>query len=282
MKTKKIKFYDTSSLLLKVDSPQLDQDELVVISSVTLEELEQIKTAANKDNDIKYAARQVTRWLECNPEAYEVVLYNEKMNKPLLKAKIDINNDARIVACGLSYQTRHGSPITFVTNDLCLKHIASLFFKDVEQVKHTKDKYTGYVEVVLDDDKMAEFYQDMTQNYFNLLPNQYVLIRNKDKEVVDIRAWTGTDHRSIDTRPINSKYFGKINAYDGDSYQKMAMDSLRRNQLTVMRGPAGSGKSLLGLSYMFSLLETHQIDKICIFCNPVATKDSARLGLIFG
>lgn len=279
---KKIKFYDTSSLLLKVDSPHLDQDELVVISSITLEELEQIKTASNKDNDIKYAARQVTRWLERNTGNYEIVLYNEKMNKPLLKADININNDAKILACGLSFQRSLGQPITFVTNDLCLKHIASMFFDNVEQIKYNHDRYTGYVEVELDDDKMAEFYQDMTQNYFDLLPNQYLLIRNKDKEVVDIRAWTGIDHRSVDTRPINSKYFGKINAYDGDSYQKMAMDSLRRNQLTVLRGPAGSGKSLLGLAYMFSLLETHQIEKICIFCNPVATKDSAKLGLIMG
>lgn len=279
---KKINFYDTSSLLLKVDSPHQDEDEFVVISSITLEELEQIKTAANKDNEIKYAARQVTRWLERNTGDYEVVLYNEKMDKPLKKANININNDARIIACALNYQKYHRSPITFITNDLCLKHLASLFFKNVDKLKANDDKYTGYKEIELNDDEMAEFYQDMTQNRFDLLLNQYLLIRNKDKEVVDIRVWTGADHNSIDTRPINSKYFGKINAYEGDNYQKMAMDSLRRNQLTVLRGSAGVGKSLIGLSYMFSLLETHQIDKICIFCNPVATKDSARLGLIFG
>ena len=39
---KKIKFYDTSSLLLKVDS-LFEEEEKFVISSITLEELENIK-----------------------------------------------------------------------------------------------------------------------------------------------------------------------------------------------------------------------------------------------
>ena len=38
----------------------------------------------------------------------------------------------------------------------------------------------------------------------------------------------------------------------------------------------------LAFSHMFSLLETGKIDKIIIFCNTVATKGSAKLGLIIG
>ena len=37
-------------------------------------------------------------------------------------------------------------------------------------------------------------------------------------------------------------------------------------------------KSWLSLAYLFHLLERRQIDKIIIFCNTVATKDSAKLG----
>ena len=53
-----IKFYDTSSLLLKADT-LFENNEKFAISSITLEELEHIKTAANKDADIKYAARKI-------------------------------------------------------------------------------------------------------------------------------------------------------------------------------------------------------------------------------
>ena len=52
------KFYDTCSLLLKVDN-LWEEDSKMVISSITLEELEHIKTSANKDPDIKFAARKL-------------------------------------------------------------------------------------------------------------------------------------------------------------------------------------------------------------------------------
>lgn len=60
-----IKFYDTSSLLLNLDN--LFEDEAqIYISSITLEELEHIKTSANKDPDIKFAARKLIYELDCH------------------------------------------------------------------------------------------------------------------------------------------------------------------------------------------------------------------------
>jgi phosphate starvation-inducible protein PhoH len=55
-------------------------------------------------------------------------------------------------------------------------------------------------------------------------------------------------------------------------------DSLANNQITMAKGPAGSGKTYMSLGYLLSLLEKHKIDKIIVFCNTVATKDSAKLG----
>ncbi|MDV3428511.1 MAG: PhoH family protein [Bacillota bacterium] len=61
-------------------------------------------------------------------------------------------------------------------------------------------------------------------------------------------------------------------------YQLLAVDSLVNNQISLINGPAGSGKTYLSLSYLFSLLDKGSIDKIVIFCNTVATKNSAKLG----
>ena len=52
------KFYDTCSLLLKVDNLWED-NVVVVLSSITLEELENIKTSNSKDSTIKYKACDV-------------------------------------------------------------------------------------------------------------------------------------------------------------------------------------------------------------------------------
>jgi len=73
-----------------------------------------------------------------------------------------------------------------------------------------------------------------------------------------------------------SKMFGKIKPID--PYQELLMDSFKTNQLTLVKGPAGTGKSLLSVAYLLSLLEKGEIDRIIIFCNTVATAGSAKLG----
>ena len=54
----KYEFYDTCSLLLKSNNIW-DTEATIVISTITLDELENIKTATNKDPDVKFAARKV-------------------------------------------------------------------------------------------------------------------------------------------------------------------------------------------------------------------------------
>jgi predicted ribonuclease YlaK len=48
--------------------------------------------------------------------------------------------------------------------------------------------------------------------------------------------------------------------------------------LTVYKASAGSGKTYLSLGYLMHRLERHKIDKIIVFCNTVATKNSAKMG----
>ena len=57
-------FYDTSSLLLKASNLFEDEEEKIVISSITLSELEEIKSSSVKDADIKFAARRLLDLLE--------------------------------------------------------------------------------------------------------------------------------------------------------------------------------------------------------------------------
>ena len=276
---KKIKFYDTSSLLLKVDS-LFEEEEKFVISSITLEELENIKTAANKDADVKYAARKLTHILDTHMGEYDVEIFNEGMEKPVVKAGIYINNDAKILACALSYEKKlgFGQYITFVTNDICLKHLASLFFECVESVDEDHDDYLGFKDVVLTDDEMTEFYTHQEENLYDLLVNEYLIIRNTDNEIVDRLCWTGDGYRHLDYANFSSKWFGDVKPIKGDVYQAFVADSLANNKITLVKGPAGSGKTYLSLGFLLHKLEKNKIDKIIIFCNTVATKDSAKLG----
>ncbi len=50
----------------------------------------------------------------------------------------------------------------------------------------------------------------------------------------------------------------------------------------MLHGPAGTGKSYLALGFLFYCLEKGKIDKIVIFCNPVAARGAAKLGFTPG
>lgn len=270
------KFYDTSSLLLKTNS-LFNKQENFAISSITLEELERIKTSSNKDIETKNLAKKLTYLLDQHFGEYDVIIYDATMAEQI--NDLYINNDAKILACALSYKITYPNLI-FITNDLCLKHLARIYFDNVESVENKKDNYTGYKEIILNNEELQEFYSHPEQNNLSILENEYLVIKNNENQIIDLRVWRNEKWNYLDADSIKSRQLGQFKPYD--IYQKMAIDSMRNNQLTVIRGLAGSGKSLSALSYLFHLLETYQIDKIFIFCNPVATKDSAKLGFYPG
>jgi hypothetical protein len=51
-----VRFYDTCSLLIAGES-LFEKEEKFLVSSISFNELEHIKTAANKDQEVKYSAR---------------------------------------------------------------------------------------------------------------------------------------------------------------------------------------------------------------------------------
>ena len=279
---KKINFYDTSSLLLLADElfDQKDTDAEIYISSITLEELEHIKTAANKDIDVKYAARRLLHLLDNNMDKYNVSIYKEGMEKPILKKGISLTNDVKILSC--AYDLNNGpfisSDITFFTNDLCLKHIARLFFDKVKSIEEEKDDYLGYKDITMSNDDMTYFYSNPEENIYNLLQNEYLIVRNNEGEIVDRLCWTGENYRHLDYATFSSKWFGNVKPMANDVYQAFVADSFNTNKITMVKGPAGSGKTFLSLAFLLHKLEKNKIDKIIIFCNTVATKDSAKLG----
>lgn len=273
-------FYDTCSLLLKAGN-LFKQEENIVLSSITLEELENIKTSTNRDPDVKYAARKLLHDLDEHPDAYEIVIYKDEYFQNYIAPKgISMTNDAKIIACGLEYaRLNPQSEIVFMTNDLSCKHIAKLFFDNVQSVKEEyEDIYEGFKIVTLSNDEMTDLYSAPEKNHFDLMINEYLIVKNQEDEIVDRLCWTGEDYRRLNFNSFKSVWFGDVKPMKGDVYQMLAADSLTNNRITMVKGPAGSGKTYLSLGFLMSKLERHQIDKIIVFCNTVATKNSAKLG----
>ena len=277
-------FFDTCALL---DLKQDVFDSNFLISNITLSELEEIKTSKNKDEQIKASAREVLRLLANNEKKYDIAIYHNSLDEKLKEQGLLINNDSRIVMTALACaETRHD--ITFYTSDLSCKGIAKVLGLDVKltQEEIKEDNYTGYKEIVMSDEEIDLFYREILNkhdNHFQLKDNEYLLILNKENEVIDKYKWNKTEgYQKVNYIKINTKAFGKIAPKNQDPYQQLALDSIFSNQVTVLRGRAGTGKSWLSLGCLMAMLEKGTIDKIIIFCNTVAVRGAAKLGSTIG
>lgn len=278
------KFYDTCSLLKRVDN-LFEEGIGVYISSITLKELEMIKTSSNKDVDVKYAARKLLHVLDENSDKYETIIFKSEFLNTINEKDLPITDDMRILSCAIKCKEDINSNVIFVTNDLSLKTIASLFFdkEHIESVEEDfSDGYAGHIKITLSEDAMAMFYSHPEMNLFDMCVNQYATVWDESGNMVDVVYWDGDKHQHVNFNSFDSMWFGKVKPISTDPYQLMVCDSFKRNKITMVKGPAGSGKTYLSLGFLMSQLEHGKIDKIIVFCNTIATKNSAKLGFYPG
>lgn len=135
--------------------------------------------------------------------------------------------------------------------------------------------------MTLSDEEMSYFYLHTNENIFNSLINEYLIIRKSDAEIVDILCWTGNEYRKVCQKTIKSQMFGdKIRPKD--VYQACAIDSILNNTMTTLSGKAGSGKSLISLITMMSLIESGKYDRIVIMFNPTKARGTSDMGFYSG
>lgn len=270
-----IRFYDTCSLLLAGES-LFESNEKFLLSSITIQELKRIKDSVNKDADTKYSARLALKLLDENPDKYEIIWHTD-VNRDDFPMHID--DDIRILSDAyVTNNTEYIDRVIFVTNDISLKTIANHYFGDgmIESVVEETDDYKGFKIVQPTEEELEILYSNPDINIFNCVDNEYLVIQDQSQQIKDIRCWDGHKYRYLKNTTLESDWFGKTKAKD--IYQQMAIDSLMTNQITMIQGHAGSGKTLLSLAFLMSQLEKGIIDKIIVFCNTVATVNSAKLG----
>ena len=276
---KKVFFYDTCSLLNELHSAFVN--DMFYISSVTLKELEEIKSSNFKDPDIKFKARQLLNLLFKYKEKYKVVLFQNEWQEAISHYQfLTDNNDSKIIYSAFIIDAEI-SNLVFKTDDLCCAAIAKQIGLTVETTYENcqLDNYTGFIEQTVSNEELVKFYEaslEPISNHFGLLENQYLIVKDENGKIANSFKWKNGKYEQIIFPMLKSDMFGTIKPKD--EYQKLAIDSLLNNKITVLRGPAGSGKSYLSFAALFQKLEKHEIDKIIIFCNTVATKDSAKLG----
>lgn len=274
---KQIRFYDTNALIDYLDEISSNEDK-IYLSSITLKELEQIKTNRNKDEDVKSNARATTRWLKENEDKYECIVVEKKHHDLLESFGLEATNDNLIIAS--AYLLADKYEVDFTTNDLCCCSIAKhVFGLKCSSVQAKEDEYKGFKEVVMTDIELANWYENKV-NHWRLIDNEYLIIYSEENKVVDHYRYLNDEFIPIRAKDVKSSYLGKFKPLD--THQLIAVDSLSNNQMTMIKGKAGTGKSLIAMSYLFSELEKGRIDKIIIFVNSPNVRGSVPLGFYKG
>ncbi len=276
-----VKCLDTCALL---DLMEDAFNEPFSISSVTLEEIENIKTSDRKDATVKYKARKIIKLLEKNEGKYTVICYQDNFDKTLKKLHLLPTNDNRIMS---TFAATYGAKdVDFVTSDAACRAIGREIFKFKharKPVLEVHDDYKGYRVISMSETQMASLYEG---NYnllgMDLLENEYIIVKDLQGNIVDKFKFSEGELKTLEYRKFNSSYFGKVSAFKGDIYQQLAMDSMLNNKVTLIGGPAGTGKTYLSFGYLFDLLEKGAIDRIVVFCNPVVARNAAKLGFYPG
>lgn len=279
-----VNFYDTSALLVASELGILSDIKNLLISSVTLQELENLKTSARKTEETRRNAQKVISFLNnLMPEDRSniIVTHRSEYEQCIIDKGFEITNDTKILSDAVHIDAVYKPDETvFVTNDLSLYNFAEFYFGTdmIQKVTEYPDEYCGVKEVVLSEEELAKFYDisNAGTNKFNLLKNEYLIIKDEIGKVVARYKWNGFEYEEIRFHDFTNSYLGDIKPID--VYQELACDSLISNPITMIRGRAGSGKSLMSMGYLFYLLDKRKIDKIILFGNPIATINSAKLG----
>ena len=272
------RLFDTNAIL--ADCTDISN---ILISSKTLDELENIKSSSHKDNDIKYKARVAVRAIR--EQKPEIVVVQKSDYDKIEELGLEITNDNLIIASAWRYTMMNvDADLVFVTNDVLAGLIAEEYFGlDVEELKLKNDDiYKGFRVVQPTDEELSQVYsKDNCENIFGCLVNEYVIINDNEGNFCDVVKWTGEKYANIFNKNIKTMAFGdKLKAKD--VYQRMAIDSLVSNTITCISGKAGSGKSLLSLLVCMYLIENGKYDRLVILFNPCQVRGATNMGFYTG
>ena len=235
----KKKLYDTCSLLAEIDNDNLFAERFYV-SSISLHELEHIKTSKTKTEDIRYRARKLSHLLDEHYNDYDVIVYNSEISNYIIDT-LGIDStipDNQIV--GTAKFIAEKEAIVFITNDICLKNIARSIDLNVCSVVGKENIYKGYKIIKGTSETINIAMENMDFSDWNI--NEYLIIQNTDDASEKEMRFDG--EKFVSLKLPSSKFIKAKN-----SLQRCALDILNNQDITIaaILGGYGSGKTFISL-----------------------------------
>lgn len=144
--------------------------------------------------------------------------------------------------------------------------------------------YKGYLEIQLDDEKMASFYnnKEVYAELYQLKENQYLLIEDSTEEVVDKYCYQNGELRQVHFCTLGGTFTGSIKPRNPQQVCLFDMLKDKTSKVKLVTGRFGSGKTLAMVYAALELIEKGKFDRIVWVRNNVAVKDAPEIGFLPG
>lgn len=281
-KEKKKVFCDTNILMsYSTEIFNKYKDSTILISGYVLNELDKHKMSS--DENKKFQARRASRDIENNEDKIEYVI---KEGSYLLPCSFDESSMDNKIISVLKNLYVIDDNIIGLSNDLLFRQKCKLLGLPCEKFEDKKEydnNYTGYKEITLNIEEQAEHYQNPT-NKWNLLNNQFLIIRNSNGEVIDRQKWVDNKKgfSALSYKQIDNIYTGKIKPRN--IQQELAFDLFQNKNITtkVIFGKFGSGKDMIMSAHALNMIQRGVYDKLIFVRNNYGVKNSKEVGFLKG
>lgn len=246
----------------------------ISITLGTVRELDRLKTKEGKRG---FEARAGLRIIRENPEIFKVVdTANSEM--PTLDAST-VDGDI------INYAVKNNDRVV-ITNDLSMATVSLANQVETLQYSEPQDSFRPGFTIVEVGEMLREknITQILDEYKDQIRVNEYFIGLEFEFPKYYYRRTTveGAFERLSRDYVIKSKQLGNYKPKGGDAAQYLAFDMLGQHDISLLTGPAGSGKTLLCLAKQFEMLEQGVIDKITVFVNPEKARGAKTLGFYKG
>lgn len=141
--------------------------------------------------------------------------------------------------------------------------------------------YTGYKQIHLTDDELAQFYSTSVLPY-TFSENEYLILMDENGNAVDYYISKNNELRKIKFPIIGNDFTGQMKPRNPQQY--CALDMLKRDDIPIklLTGTFGSGKSMACITAALEAVQKGKFERIIFVRNNVQVKDTDNLGALPG
>jgi PhoH-like ATPase len=265
---KKTFVIDTNVLLSNPNAIFSFEDNDVCIPIIVIEEIDTFKKGLSEiGRNARHFLRNLDKFRERGNLSQGVPVFPDKPDSGKIFVTLDADiaklpafferkADNLILSVALMLKTRTpATPVVLITKDANMRvkgDALGIRCEDFEADKvNIEELYTGIAEFEVDSELLKEFHANnsVSLETFDLMPNQYVILRDKNEPTQFV--YGRYDHVTASLKPLN--FGGKDSVwgiYPRNLEQSFALDLLLDDdiKLVTLVGSAGTGKTLLAIA----------------------------------